>query len=105
MKTIIKQFFVDNFGYEEECLAEELYELLMEEVNQMTADSYVDGYNDANDADDAADAIKYSDSEEIIDSYNDGYDDGYSKGVRDTKYENMEEVEETDNDDNEVAGT
>lgn len=101
MKTIIKQFFVDNFGYEEECLAEELYELLMEEIDQMTADSYVDGYNDA------ADAIKYSDSEEITDSYNDGYDDGYSKGVRDTEdeYENMEEVEETDNDDNEVAGT
>lgn len=74
MKELIKEFLLKNFGYEENELVVDLYNIfddqLMDEYNVAFNDGAATGYDEGYD-------------KGCSDAYDKGYDDGYSSGYDD----------------------
>ena len=67
MEELIREFFFEKFGYEENALIEEFAELLDEHVCQAQIYSYDQGYDDGHES-----------------GYNRGYSDGHEDGCLNT---------------------
>jgi len=71
IKTIISEFLNNNFGYCENLIADELYNLIEKHIIEETDQAYADGLSDGQ--------ILLEIRKEVIRSK--GYDDGYTQGL------------------------
>ncbi len=71
IKTIIAEFLNNNFGYCENLIADELYNLIEQHIIEETDQAYADGLSDGQ--------ILLKDTKAVIRS--EGYNEGYADGL------------------------